>query len=88
MDRRVVITGMGIVSPIGCGAEAFGRALLEGVCGIGPITRFDTADFKVKVAAEVKDDFDPLTYLSKIEVKKMDRFTRSASWISRGWNTP
>ena len=78
MDRRVVITGMGIVSPIGCGAEAFGRALLEGVCGIGPITRFDTADFKVKVAAEVKDDFDPLTYLSKIEVKKMDRFTRYA----------
>lgn len=78
MDRRVVITGMGIVSPIGCGTEAFGRALLEGVCGIGPITRFDTADFKVKVAAEVKDDFDPLTYLSKIEVKKMDRFTRYA----------
>ena len=78
MDRRVVITGMGIVSPIGCGAEAFWRALAEGVCGIGPITRFDTADFKVKVAAEVKDDFDPLTYLSKIEVKKMDRFARYA----------
>ena len=78
MDRRVVITGMGIVSPIGCGVEKYGRALADGVCGIGPITRFDTADFKVKVAAEVKDDFDPLKYLSKIEVKKMDRFTRYA----------
>ncbi|MBQ3957079.1 MAG: beta-ketoacyl-ACP synthase II, partial [Clostridia bacterium] len=78
MDRRVVITGMGIVSPIGCGTEQFEAALTEGVCGIGPITRFDTADFKVKVAAEVKDDFDPLKYLSKIEVKKMDRFTRYA----------
>ena len=78
MDRRVVITGMGIVSPIGCGTEKYERALTEGVCGIGPITRFDTADFKVKVAAEVKDDFDPLKYLSKIEVKKMDRFTRYA----------
>ncbi len=78
MDRRVVITGMGIVSPIGCGVETYERALMDGVCGIGPITRFDTADFKVKVAAEVKDDFDPLKYLSKIEVKKMDRFTRYA----------
>ena len=78
MDRRVVITGMGVVSPIGCGTEAFGKALAEGVCGVGPITRFDTADFKVKVAAEVKDDFDPLTYLSKIEVRKTDRFTRYA----------
>lgn len=74
MDRRVVITGMGIVSPIGCGTEKFEAALTGGVCGIGPITRFDAADFKVKVAAEVKDDFDPLKYLSKIEVKKMDRF--------------
>ena len=78
MDRRVVVTGMGIVSPIGCGTEKFARALTDGVCGIGPITRFDTADFKVKVAAEVKDDFDPLRYLSKIEVKKTDRFTRYA----------
>ena len=78
MDRRVVVTGMGVVSPIGCGTEKFARALTDGVCGIGPITRFDAADFKVKVAAEVKDDFDPLRYLSKIEVKKTDRFTRYA----------
>ena len=77
MDRRVVITGMGVVSPVGCGREAFRAALENGVCGIAPITRFDTAGFKVKVAAEVKD-FDPLTYLSKIETRKMDLYTRYA----------
>ena len=77
MDRRVVITGMGVVSPVGCGREAFRAALENGVCGIAPITRFDTAGFKVKVAAEVKD-FDPLMYLSKIETRKMDLYTRYA----------
>ena len=77
MDRRVVITGMGVVSPVGCGRDAFRTALENGVCGIAPITRFDTAGFKVKVAAEVKD-FDPLTYLSKIETRKMDLYTRYA----------
>ncbi len=77
MDRRVVITGMGVVSPVGCGRDAFRAALENGVCGIAPITRFDTAGFKVKVAAEVKD-FDPLTYLSKIETRKMDLYTRYA----------
>ena len=77
MDRRVVITGMGVVSPVGCGRDAFRAALENGVCGIAPITRFDTAGFKVKVAAEVKD-FDPLTYLSKIETRKMDLYARYA----------
>lgn len=77
MENRVVITGMGAVTPIGCGKDAFRESLFAGVCGIGPITRFDTTDFKVKVAAEVKD-FDPLKYLSKIEVKKTDLFTRYA----------
>ena len=77
MDRRVVITGMGVVSPVGCGREAFRAALENGVCGIAPITRFDTDGFKVKVAAEVKD-FDPLTYLSKIETRKMDLYARYA----------
>ena len=77
MDRRVVITGMGVVSPVGCGRDAFRAALENGVCGIAPITRFDTDGFKVKVAAEVKD-FDPLTYLSKIETRKMDLYTRYA----------
>ena len=77
MDRRVVITGMGIVSPIGCDLDTYRQNLLDGICGIGSITRFDTAEFKVKVAAEVKD-FDPLQYMSKIEVKQTDLFTRFA----------
>ncbi len=77
MDRRVVITGRGIVSPIGCTVETYEQSLFAGTCGIGPITRFDCTDFKVKVAAEVKD-FDPLTVLSKMEVKQTDLFTRYA----------
>ncbi len=77
MDRRVVITGMGIVSPIGCDVDTYRQNLLSGVCGIGKITRFDTTDFKVKVAAEV-NDFDPLLYMTKIEVKQTDLFTRYA----------
>jgi len=55
MKRRVVITGMGVVSPNGIGTEAFARATREGVSGIGPITRFDTSDFAVRVAGEVKN---------------------------------
>jgi len=77
MNRRVVITGMGIVSPIGCDVETYTKNLLDGVCGIGMITRFDTAEFKVKVAAEV-NDFDPLQYMTKMEVKQTDLFTRFA----------
>ena len=77
MNRRVVITGMGVVSPIGCDVETYQKNLLEGVCGIGEITRFDTAAFKVKVAAEVRD-FDPLAYMTKMEVKQTDRFTQYA----------
>ena len=77
MEKRVVITGMGVVTPIGCSLDAFRENLFGGVCGIAPITRFDTADLKVKVAAEVKD-FDPLKYLSKIEVRKTDLFVRYA----------
>ena len=77
MNRRVVITGMGIVSPIGCDVETYTKNLLDGVCGIGKITRFDTAEFKVKVAAEV-NDFDPLQYMTKMEVKQTDLFTRFA----------
>lgn len=77
MNRRVVITGMGVVSPIGCDVETYQKNLLDGVCGIGQITRFDTAEFKVKVAAEVRD-FDPLAYMTKMEVKQTDLFTRYA----------
>ncbi len=77
MEHRVVITGMGVVSPIGSSMDKFRENLLSGYCGISYITKFDTTDFKVKVAAEVRD-FDPLEYMSKIEVNKTDLFTQFA----------
>ena len=71
--RRVVITGMGCVTPIGNDVPTFWESLKNGKCGIGPITHFDTTDYKVKVAAEVKD-FDPLQYLEKSDLRKYDVF--------------
>ena len=59
--KRVVVTGMGIISPIGNDVETFWNGLKNGVCGVGMITRFDTTDYAVKVAAEVKD-FDAKKY--------------------------
>ena len=72
--RRVVITGLGAVTPIGLTAGESWQAVKNGVCGIGPITQFDTTDFKCKLAGEVKD-FDPETVVDKKEVRKMARFT-------------
>ena len=71
--RRVVITGMGCVTPIGNDVATFWESLKNGKCGIGPITHFDATDYKVKVAAEVKD-FDPLQYLEKSDLRKYDVF--------------
>ena len=71
--RRVVITGMGCVTPIGNDVPTFWESLKTGKCGIGPITHFDTTDYKVKVAAEVKD-FDPLQYMEKSDLRKYDVF--------------
>ena len=71
--RRVVITGLGCVTPIGNDVATFWESLKNGKCGIGPITHFDTTDYKVKVAAEVKD-FDPLQYLEKSDLRKYDVF--------------
>lgn len=75
MEHRVVITGMGIISPIGSNIDTFRKNLLDGVCGIDRITRFDTDTFKVKLAAEVRD-FSPTDYMTKIEVNKNDLFTQ------------
>ncbi len=75
--RRVVITGLGVVSPIGTGHQAFWQALLAGTSGAGRITRFDTTDFTTQIAAEVKD-FDPSLYMDKKEAKRMDRFAQYA----------
>lgn len=75
--RRVVITGMGAITPLGCGIEEFWSRLKAGECGIDIITRFDTSDFRVKLAAEVKD-FEPTDYMEKSEIRKTDRFVQFA----------
>jgi 3-oxoacyl-[acyl-carrier-protein] synthase II len=71
--RRVVITGVGLLSPIGTGVDEHWQAVLEGKNGIGPITRFDASEFSSRIAGELKD-FDPLDYLDRKEARKMDRF--------------
>lgn len=74
-ERRVVVTGMGALTPIGTGAENLWRALLDGVSGVGPITHFDTTDYTTRIAAEIKD-FDPEEYVERKEAKRMDRFVQ------------
>ncbi len=77
MKRRVVVTGMGIISPLGIGVEDNWSAIKNGVSGIGLIKSFDTEDFPIKFAGEVKD-FDAEQFMSHKEVKKMDRFIHFA----------
>jgi 3-oxoacyl-[acyl-carrier-protein] synthase II len=77
LSRRVVVTGIGLVSSLGIGTEATWESLLAGRSGIGPITRFDAAGFPTRFAAEVKA-FDPLRFIEKKEVKKMDIFIQFA----------
>ncbi len=77
MLKRVVITGLGIISPVGTGIEPFWSSLTAGVSGIGPVTRFDPAHFSTKIAGEVKD-FEPTRYIDKKEARRMDRFTQFA----------
>jgi 3-oxoacyl-[acyl-carrier-protein] synthase II len=75
--RRVVVTGIGLVSPVGIGTDANWRALTSGQCGIGRITRFDASAFAAQIAGEVKG-FDPLQFVEKKDVKKMDVFIQYA----------
>ena len=75
--RRVVITGLGIVSPLGNDLESTWAALVAGESGAGPITQFDTTDFPVSFACEVKD-FDPTTWIDHKAARRMDRFTHLA----------
>ena len=75
--RRVVITGLGAITPVGLTAVESWQAVKDGACGIAPITQFDPSDMKVKLAAEVKD-FVPENYLPKPEIKRMGRFTQFA----------
>lgn len=71
MDRRVVVTGIGVVSPVGNDIDTFWNNLISGYVGIGPITKFDTSEYAVKIAAEVKD-FDPTRYMKKPDIRKSD----------------
>lgn len=76
--KRVVITGMGVISPVGNSLKVFWDGLLAGVCGVGPITRFDTEGFKAKLAAEVKD-FNPADFGMDVPTqRRMDKFTQYA----------
>lgn len=75
--RRVVVTGLGAVTPIGNNMEEYWNGLVTGVNGIAPITRFDTTEFKSKLAAEVKN-FDPSAVLDKGTVRKTDLYTQYA----------
>lgn len=75
--RRVVVTGLGVVSPVGSSVETAWAALSAGVNGIGPITRFDTTDYKAKLGAEVKD-YDPMQYMERSECLRSDLFVRYA----------
>ncbi|MGC8718468.1 MAG: beta-ketoacyl-ACP synthase II [Thermodesulforhabdaceae bacterium] len=80
--RRVVITGIGLVTPLGIGVEENWQALIEGRSGIGPITRFDVKDFSTKFAGEVKN-FNPEDFLPKKDVKKLDIFLQYALAASK-----
>lgn len=77
MSRRVVITGMGAVTPIGNNVEDFWANIKKGTVGIGPITKFDTSEYKAHLAAEVKD-FDPLQYMDKKSARRMEDFSQYA----------
>ena len=82
MKKRVVITGIGAITPVGNTAEAFWQALLAGQSGIGMITRFDASVFDAKIAGEVKG-FEPTEFIDKKEARRMDRFTQFAIAASK-----
>jgi 3-oxoacyl-[acyl-carrier-protein] synthase II len=81
-ERRVVITGMGLVSPVGNDLDTFWNNLLAGHCGIGPVTRFDTTHFDSKIGGEVKD-FHPEQFMPAKETRRTDRFTQFAVVASK-----
>ena len=82
MSRRVVITGLGLVTPLGIGVDETWTALCKGQSGISEITRFDASGFDTKIAGEVKD-FNPKDFLSKKEAKRTQQFIAYAIAASR-----
>ena len=86
MERRVVITGLGAITPIGNNVEEFWNGIKEGKCGIDEITHFDTSDYKVKLAAEVKG-YNPEEYFDKKSAKRLDKFSQFAIVAAKeAWN--
>ena len=82
MERRVVVTGLGAITPIGNNVKDYWEGLKTGKCGIDTITAFDVTDFKVKLAAEVKN-YNPEEYLDKRSARRLDRFTQFAIIAAR-----
>ena len=82
MEKRVVITGMGAITPIGNSVDEFWKGIKDGKCGVDEITYFDTSNFKVKLAAEVKG-YNPEEYFDRREAKRTDKFTQYALVASR-----
>src|SRR5688572_18868807 len=80
--KRVVVTGLGAVTPIGNSVDEYWQGLKEGRCGVGPITRFDTTGQTVTIAAEVKG-INPEDHFEKKEIKKLDYFVRYAMLAGR-----
>lgn len=82
MKRRVVVTGLGVISPVGNDVESFWRALISGKSGIGPTTSFDASRFDSRIAGEVKD-FEPTRYMDAKEAKRMEKFAQFAVAVGK-----
>ncbi|RDV83609.1 beta-ketoacyl-ACP synthase II [Ammonifex thiophilus] len=82
MSARVVITGLGVVSPVGIGKDAFWEALVQGKSGVGRITHFDPSAYRTQIAAEVRG-FDPGLYLDRREIRHLDRYSQFALVAAR-----
>ena len=86
--RRIVVTGLGVVTPLGTGVDTTWKAICAGESGIGRITKFDPTGYDAQIAGEVKD-FDPARFIEKKEIKKMDTFIHYAvappswPWMTR-----
>ena len=86
MERRVVITGVGAITPIGNNAEEFWKGIKEGKCGIDEITHFDTTNYKAKLAGEVKG-YNAEDYFDKRNAKRIDRYAQFAIVAAKeAWN--
>src|SRR5215470_20108393 len=75
--RKVVVTGLGLVTPLATGVEATWAALVAGRSGVGPITRFDPRTLKTRIAAEA-NDFDPLAWMDRRDARRTDRYVQLA----------